>query len=91
MLYLEISDRAHLRVNNRTEDVDLTVELPHTALYDYVDTVNPNNKRVVIANGGFAEHLTPKQKNKPRQSTCQSRYLPGGSRQGPLSNYLVSY
>ncbi|MDB5181171.1 MAG: hypothetical protein JWO54_934 [Candidatus Saccharibacteria bacterium] len=58
--YPEIADRAHIRVlGHSTDDVDLPLEVPHDALYDYTD---PDNKNVVVLRGDMAEYMTPKQK-----------------------------
>jgi len=61
--YPEIADRAHIRVRGySTDDVDLPLEVPHDALYDYQDTFNPDNKNRVTLRGDLAERMTPKQK-----------------------------
>lgn len=61
--YPEIADRAHIRVRGHsTDDIDLPIEVPHDALYDYLDTANPDNKNIVTIEGDRAERMTPKQK-----------------------------
>jgi SAM-dependent methyltransferase len=63
--YPEIADRAHMRTPIRvTDDTDLPVNLPHDALYDYVDMTESVDSDVITIGGGYAEHLTPKQKIK---------------------------
>lgn len=63
--YPEIADRAHIRVRGHsTDDIDLPIDVPHDALYDYLDTGNVDNTRIVTIEGGRVEHMTPKQKIK---------------------------
>jgi len=64
--YPEIADRVHIRLptHAHNEDIVLPLNLPHDALYDYVDTSNLGGKRVVTIEGDYAEHMTPKQKIK---------------------------
>jgi SAM-dependent methyltransferase len=58
--YPEIADRAHMLVDPTLQtDVDLPVDVPHEALYDYI-----GNNRVLTTQGEYVEHLTPKQKIK---------------------------
>jgi SAM-dependent methyltransferase len=58
--YPEIADRAHIRIEEQSaNDVDLPIEMPHEALYDYT---SPQNSNVVVLRGNYAEHMTPIQK-----------------------------
>lgn len=60
--YPEIADRAHIRIAAQVDsDTALPIQIPHDALYDYV---NSSSNRVVSVTGKYAETMNPKQKLK---------------------------
>ncbi|MGV9001609.1 MAG: methyltransferase domain-containing protein [Candidatus Saccharimonadaceae bacterium] len=85
--YPEIADRAHIRVTGHvTGDTDLPIELPHDALYEYLDADKPDNKNIVTIEGNRAERMTPKQKIHIAKLLAKK----GLRESANLNNFLVS-
>jgi len=82
--YPEIADRAHMMVTDDTSDVDIPVLLPHSALYDYA---RRGSNHVVVANGEYAEHLSPKQKIRIFRDLARK----GIRDKGPVSDFLIDF
>jgi trans-aconitate methyltransferase len=75
----EIADRAHMLLPDDyvDSDVRLPVNNPRKkALYDYVNSDDPTNRRVVTLSGVYAEHLTPAQKIKTIKTLAQKNIRP---------------
>lgn len=84
--YPEIADRAHIRTLHGGPDIDLPIEVPHEAIYDYTGAPDSTAKKIVAVGGDYAENLTPRQKIKLSRQLASM-----GLREAtPVEDFLIS-
>jgi SAM-dependent methyltransferase len=83
----EIADRAHMLLppEHNDTDVSLPVNNPNKkALYDYINSNDPDNRSVMVLDGQYAEHLSPTQKLKVMRAMARRGIRPASTIQDHL-------